>query len=139
MSNIILDNGTYSGKIIKASWKESEYQVRPNNPLGECLSVWIDVEHSGFVKRLFCDIAITDKAKLAQLMNSAGVTETAELNNKTLNLAVEKYTSKVGKVSNIVKSFSPAKPEKPSKSVKKTSTKSKVSAPFDTDEETIEF
>lgn len=135
MSNIILENGVYEGKIVKAHWRESEYQVRPNNPLGECLSLWIDIEHNGLIKRIFCDIGINDKAKIAELMESSGVSETTDLNNKKLNFAVEKYTSKVGKVSNIVRSFSPAKVERKTSAKKKN----KVDPPFDTDEHDVEF
>ena len=135
MSNIILENGTYEGKIIKAYWRESEYQIRPNNPLGECLSLWIDINHNGLIKRVFSDISIADKTRISQLMDSAGVSETPELTNKKLNLAVEKYTSKVGKVSNIVKTFLPAKLE-PKTLAKK---KSKVEAPFDTDDNHVPF
>ena len=82
MSDVILEEGIYSAKIAKAEWKESPYQVRSFNPKGECLSLWLDVNHEDDRKRLFVDIGIHDKNKLTKVMDCCGVSETTDLKGK---------------------------------------------------------
>lgn len=119
MNDIILDNGDYTAKIANAKWKESPYQIRQNNPLGECLSLWLDIQHEGDRKRIFCDVGIQEKKRLAELMDCVGVTETSDLSGRSVICVVERYTSKLGKVSNIVKSFKAIEKAKPQAAKKK--------------------
>lgn len=121
MSNILLDDGQYDGKIVHVEWKESQYQKASNNPSGECLNLWIDVEQDDNVKRLFVDIGIHKKDILSKVMDSVGVDEAKQLKGKMIRVHVVQYTSKVGKVSNIIKDY-----EKAGSKTKKVSKKGSV-------------
>ena len=111
---IIINAGKYTGKIKKAEWVQSEYSVTEYNHDGTCLSVWIDIPtKDGKTKRVFDKISITSPTKLNQLRVSAGLKpvkkgdnfDEAPLQGKSVEVEVDRYTSKAGKVSNIVKSY----------------------------------
>jgi len=111
---IIINAGKYTGKIKKVEWVKSQYSVTEYNPDGTCLSVWIDIPtKDGMTKRVFDKISITSPTKLNQLRISAGLKpvkkgdnfDEAPLQGKSIELEVDRYTSKAGKVSNIVKSY----------------------------------
>ena len=112
--DIILKRGKHTGKIAKAEFKFSQYCKNKSNPEGECLSIWTDVYSTyNERKRLFDDIPITDKLKLSELLNALELPvidnvdeiDTLEIEGKTVGVIVDVYTSKVGKVSNIVRSY----------------------------------
>ena len=112
--DIMLKPGKHTGKIAKAEFKFSQYCKNKSNPEGECLSIWTDVYNTyNERKRLFDDIPITDKLKLNELLDSLDLPTTAnvdeidtlEIEGKTVGVIVDVYTSKVGKKSNIVRSY----------------------------------
>ena len=111
---IIIEAGAYEGKIKKVEWIKSEYSVTQYNPDGVCLSVWIDISlEDGETKRVFDKISITNPSKLNELRLAAGLKSVKKgenfdekpLQGKTIELEIDRYTSKAGKVSNIVKSY----------------------------------
>lgn len=112
--DIMLKPGKYTGKIAKAEFKFSQYCKNKSNPEGECLSIWTDVYNTyNERKRLFDDIPVTDKLKLDELLDALDLPTTAnideidtlEIEGKTVGVIVDVYTSKVGKKSNIVRSY----------------------------------
>lgn len=132
---ILLEAGEYTGTIKKAEWVQSQYMVNQYNPDGDCLSVWVDVEtEDRDVKRLFDKISITNPTKLNLLRTAASLkpvrrdesfSDEKKLVGKTINIEVDEYTSKAGKVSNIIKEYSPALPAQ-----KKESMESRADVPF---------
>lgn len=119
----VINAGEYTGKIKKVEWIQSEYMINQYNPDGDCLSVWVDVEGEEFgTKRLFDKISITNPSKLNSLRTAAGLSpvkrgdnfDEKDLRGRVIEVEVDEYTSKSGKVSNIIKSYSPSLPaEKP--------------------------
>lgn len=112
--DIMLKPGKHTGKISNASFKFSQYCKNKNNPDGECLSIWTDVYNTyNERKRLFDDIPITDLLKINELMvaleldpvKSVDEVDTLQIEGKTIGVIVDVYTSKVGKKSNIVRSY----------------------------------
>ena len=111
---VIIEAGTYDGKIKKSEWIESEYQKNQYNPNGTCLSVWVDIPlDEGGTKRIFDKISITNPTKLNDLRIAAGLKPVKKgdnfdekpLEGKTIVIQVDEYTSKAGKVSNIAKAY----------------------------------
>ena len=115
-SDAILEAGEYTGKIKKCDWIQNDYMISDYNPDGNCLSVWIDVQmDDGSAKRLFDKISVTNPSKLNSLRAAASLEPVKkgdnfnekELLGKVVNVEVDEYTSKAGKVSNIVRDYSP--------------------------------
>jgi hypothetical protein len=111
--DILLDAGEYVGKIKKAEWTTSEYLINDYNKSGTCLSVWVDIDYDGEIKRIFDKISITSPTKLNALLQAVGLTSVKKgenfnekpLNGKQVYVEVDQYTSKAGKVSNIIKQY----------------------------------
>lgn len=118
MSDLIED-GMYLGKIVKAEIIDSEYMVNQYNPQGTCLNLWIDVprEDDDGTKRLFKRM---NRGEVNVLLSSIGEKAVKDLNTldpsflvkRNFVVEVQQYTSKAGKVSNIVKTLSPATDDK---------------------------
>jgi hypothetical protein len=109
--------------------------------------VWVDIPYDGQTKRIFDKISITSPTKLNELRQAVGLQpvpkggdfDESEILGKEIQLEVDRYTSKAGKVSNIVKRYIKQEPivSKPSKSKKVSSVKS---APWgDNDDEGVGF
>ena len=111
--DILLDAGEYTAKIAKAEWTTSEYLKSEYNKTGACLSVWVDIEYDGERKRIFDKISVTSPSKLNALRLAVGLKPIKKgenfnekpLNGKQIYVEVDQYTSKAGKVSNIVKQY----------------------------------
>jgi hypothetical protein len=111
--DILLDSGEYTAKISKAEWTTSEYMITDYNAKGACLSVWIDINYDGENKRIFDKISVTSPTKLNALREAVGLKPVKKgenfnekpLNGKQVYVEVEQYTSKAGKVSNIIKQY----------------------------------
>mgnify|MGYP006269638199 CR=1 FL=1 len=107
----IVNAGEYTGKVNRAEWVQSQYRKSQENPNGDSLSLWIDLElQNNKYKRVFDTISITDLLKINQARISAGLKEfrqsdVSDMENQRVLIEVERYKSKVGKVSNIVKSY----------------------------------
>ena len=118
-NDVLLEAGEYTGKIKKCDWTQSEYMVNQYNPDGDCLSVWVDVQmDDGSSKRLFDRISVTNPSRLNSLRTALSLKpikkgdnfNEKELLGKVVNIEVDEYTSKAGKVSNIIKDYSPMLP-----------------------------
>lgn len=118
-NDTVLEAGIYIGKIKKCEWVQSEYMINQYNPDGDCLSVWVDVElEDGGTKRLFDRISVTNPSKLNMLRTAVGLKpvkrnenfDETQLRGKVVNVEADEYTSKAGKVSNIIKDYLPAIP-----------------------------
>ena len=111
--DILLDAGEYVGKIKKAEWTTSPYLINDYNKNGTCLSVWVDIDYDGENKRIFDKISITSPTKLNALREAVGLKPVRKgdnfnekpLNGKQVYVEVDQYTSKAGKVSNIIKQY----------------------------------
>ena len=113
----IVNAGEYTGKVNRAEWVQSQYRKSQENPNGDSLSLWIDLElQNNKYKRVFDTISITDLLKINQARISAGLKEfrqskdltkkdVSDMENQRVLIEIERYKSKVGKVSNIVKSY----------------------------------
>jgi hypothetical protein len=118
-NDVLLEAGEYTGKIKKCDWTQSEYMINQYNPDGDCLSVWVDVQmDDGSSKRLFDRISVTNPSRLNALRTALSLKpikkgdnfNEKELLGKMINIEVDEYTSKAGKVSNIIKEYSPVLP-----------------------------
>ena len=118
-NDVLLEAGEYTGKIKKCNWTQSEYMINQYNPDGNCLSVWVDVQmDDGSSKRLFDRISVTNPSRLNALRTALSLKpikkgdnfNEKELLGKMINIEVDEYTSKAGKVSNIIKEYSPVLP-----------------------------
>ena len=111
--DILLDAGEYTAKIAKAEWTTSEYLKSEYNKTGACLSVWVDIEYDGENKRIFDKISVTSPTKLNALREAVGLKPVKKgenfnekpLNGKQVYVEIEQYTSKAGRVSNIIKQY----------------------------------
>ena len=111
--DILLDSGEYTAKISKAEWTTSEYMITDYNSKGACLSVWVDINYDGENKRIFDKISVTSPTKLNALREAVGLKPVKKgenfnekpLNGKQVYVEVEQYTSKAGRVSNIIKQY----------------------------------
>ena len=115
---IILPNGVYTFTITKAEFAADKYKVNEFNKDGMSLKLWLDTEFQGNSKRFFATIGV-DKPHIINTVVIAcilpAVKKGGSLNEQSLvdvivQAKVEQYTSKVGKVSNIVKAYLPAHP-----------------------------
>lgn len=112
--DLIIDADEYTGTIKKVEWVNSPYSITEYNQDGLCLSVWIDIPTNGNqTKRIFDKIAVTSPTKLNELRQAVGLKPVAkgedfdesEITGREIEVEVDKYTSKAGKVSNIVKRY----------------------------------
>ena len=111
--DLIIDADEYTGNIKKVEWVNSPYSVTEYNQDGLCLSVWIDIPYDGQTKRIFDKISVTSPTKLNELRQAVGLQpipkggdfNESEILGKEVELEVDRYTSKAGKVSNIVKRY----------------------------------
>jgi hypothetical protein len=113
----IVQPGEYTAKVFKAEWVQSQYRERDDNPDGDSLSLWMDLElPDSKYKRLFDTISITDLLKINQARVSAGLKpykqsknilekNVEDMEGQRIVLLVDKYNSKAGKTSNIVRSY----------------------------------
>ena len=131
---VLLEAGEYTGRVKKVEWVQSPYMVNQYNPNGDCLSVWVDVKmEDGDTKRLFDRISVTNPTRLNMLRTAANLKpvkknenfDESQIMNKEVDIEVDEYTSKAGKVSNIIKEYFPATP-----SQKRESMESSVDTPF---------
>jgi hypothetical protein len=128
--DLIIDADEYTGKIKKVEWINSPYSITEYNQEGLCLSVWIDIPYDGQTKRIFDKISVTSPTKLNELRQAVGLQpvpkgedfEESEILGREVQLEVDRYTSKAGKVSNIVKRYVKQEPV-----VSKANTSKKVS------------
>ncbi len=115
---IILPNGVYTFTITKAEFAADKYKVNEFNKDGMSLKLWLDTEFQGNSKRIFATIGV-DKPHIINTVviacNLPPLKRGGSLNEQSLMdvrvmASIEQYTSKVGKVSNIVKAYLPAHP-----------------------------
>ncbi len=115
---IILPNGVYTFTITKAEFAADKYKVNEFNKDGMSLKLWLDTEFQGNSKRIFATIGV-DKPHIINTVviacNLPAVKKGGSLNEQSLvdveiKAKISQYTSKVGKVSNIVDHYLPAHP-----------------------------
>jgi len=115
---IILPNGVYTFTITKAEFAADKYKVNEHNKDGMSLKLWLDTEFQGNSKRIFETIGV-DKPHIINTVviacNLPAVKKGGSLNEQSLvdveiKAKISQYTSKVGKVSNIVDHYLPAHP-----------------------------
>jgi len=115
---IILPNGIYTFTITKAEFAADKYKVNEFNKDGMSLKLWLDTEFQGNSKRIFATIGV-DKPHIINTVviacNLPAVKKGGSLNEQSLvdveiKAKISQYTSKVGKVSNIVDHYLPAHP-----------------------------
>ncbi len=113
---IILPNGVYTFTITKAEFAADKYKVNEHNKDGMSLKMWLDTEFEGNRKRIFATIGVDKPWEINTVLiacNLPPVKKGGSLNEQSLvdvriMASIEQYTSKVGKVSNIVKAYLPA-------------------------------
>jgi len=148
--HLIIDADEYTGNVKKVEWVNSPYAITEYNQDGLCLSVWIDIPYDGQTKRIFDKISVTSPTKLNELRQAVGLQpvlkggdfEESEILGKEIQLEVDRYTSKAGRVSNIVKRYIKQEPivSKPSKVSKSKKVSDVKSAPWgDDDAEGVGF
>jgi len=113
----IVQPGEYTAKVFKAEWVQSQYRERDDNPDGDSLSLWMDLElPNSKYKRVFDTISVTDLLRINQARVSAGLKpykqsknildkDVEDMEGQRILLLVDKYKSKAGKTSNIVRSY----------------------------------
>jgi hypothetical protein len=116
---IILPNGVYTFTITKAEFAPDQYQVDKDfNKDGMSLKMWLNTDFQGHDKRVFATIGIHKPHIINTVIlacNLPPLKRGGSLNEQSLvdvivQAKIEQYTSKVGKVSNIVKAYLPAHP-----------------------------
>ena len=115
---IILPNGVYTFTITKAEFAPDKYKVNEFNKDGMSLKLWLDTEFQGNNKRIFATIGVHEPhiintvviaCNLPPLKRGGSLNEQSLMDVRVM-ASIEQYTSKVGKVSNIVKAYLPAHP-----------------------------
>ena len=115
---IILPKGVYTFKITKAEFAADQYKKNEFNKDGMSLKLWLDTEFQGSNKRIFATIGVDKPHEINTVViacNLPPVKKGGSLNEQSLvdaeiKASIDQYTSKVGKVSNIVKAYLPAHP-----------------------------
>jgi hypothetical protein len=115
---IILPNGVYTFTITKAEFAPDKYKINEFNKDGMSLKLWLDTEFQGNNKRIFATIGVDKPHDINEVVvacNLPSLKRGGSLNEQSLvdvkiSALIQQYTSKVGKISNIVKSFKPAHP-----------------------------
>ena len=115
---IILPNGVYTFTITKAEFAADKYKINEFNKDGMSLKLWLDTEFQGNNKRIFATIGVHEPhiintvviaCNLPPLKRGGSLNEQSLMDVRVM-ASIEQYTSKVGKVSNIVKAYLPAHP-----------------------------
>jgi hypothetical protein len=115
---IILPKGVYTFKITKAEFAPDQYKKNEFNKDGMSLKLWLDTEFQGNNKRIFATIGVHEPhiintvvlaCNLPPLKRGGSLNENS-LMDVSIMASIDQYTSKVGKVSNIVKAYLPAHP-----------------------------
>ena len=116
---VILPKGVYTFKITKAEFAADQYKKNHEfNKDGMSLKLWLDTEFQGNNKRIFATIGVHEPhiintvviaCNLPPLKRGGSLNEQSLVDVKIM-ASIEQYTSKVGKVSNIVKAYLPAHP-----------------------------
>ena len=110
--DLIIDADEYTGTIKKVEWVNSPYSITEYNQDGLCLSVWIDIPTNvSQTKRIFDKIAVTSPTKLNELRQAVGLKPVAkgedfdesEITGLQVEVEIDKYTSKAGKVKRYIK------------------------------------
>jgi hypothetical protein len=92
--------------------------VNEHNKDGMSLKLWLDTEFQGNNKRIFATIGVHEPhiintvviaCNLPPLKRGGSLNEQSLMDVRVM-ASIEQYTSKVGKVSNIVKAYLPAHP-----------------------------
>ena len=115
---IILPNGVYTFTITKAEFAADKYKINEFNKDGMSLKLWLDTEFQGNSKRIFATIGVDKPHQINTVVIACGlppVKKGGSLNEQSLvdvivQAKISQYTSKVGKVSNIVDHYLPAHP-----------------------------
>ena len=115
---IILPNGVYTFTITKAEFAADKYKINEFNKDGMSLKLWLDTEFQGNSKRIFATIGVDKPHEINTVViacNLPPVKKGGSLNEQSLvdvivQAKISQYTSKVGKVSNIVDHYLPAHP-----------------------------
>ena len=115
---IILPNGVYTFTISKAEFAADKYKINEFNKDGMSLKLWLDTEFQGNSKRIFATIGVDKPHEINTVViacNLPPVKKGGSLNEQSLvdvivQAKISQYTSKVGKVSNIVDHYLPAHP-----------------------------
>ena len=115
---IILPKGVYTFKITKAEFAADQYKKNEFNKDGMSLKLWLDTEFQGNNKRIFATIGVHEPHIINTVViacNLPPLKRGGSLNEQSLMdveimASIEQYTSKIGKVSNIVKAYLPAHP-----------------------------
>ena len=115
---IILPKGVYTFTITKAEFAADQYKKNEFNKDGMSLKLWLDTEFQGNNKRIFATIGVHEPHIINTVViacNLPPLKRGGSLNEQSLMdveimASIEQYTSKVGKVSNIVKAYLPAHP-----------------------------
>jgi len=115
---IILPKGVYTFTITKAEFAPDQYKKNEFNKDGMSLKLWLDTEFQGNNKRIFATIGVHEPhiintvviaCNLPPLKRGGSLNEQSLMDVRVM-ASIEQYTSKVGKVSNIVKAYLPAHP-----------------------------
>ena len=115
---VILPKGVYTFKISKAEFAADQYKKNEFNKDGMSLKLWLDTEFQGNNKRIFATIGV-DKPWIINTVviacNLPAVKKGGSLNEQSLvdveiKASISQYTSKVGKISNIVDHYLAAHP-----------------------------
>ncbi|NDG64484.1 MAG: hypothetical protein EBY29_13625, partial [Planctomycetes bacterium] len=116
---IILPKGVYTFTITKAEFAPDQYQVDKDfNKDGMSLKMWLNTDFQGHNKRVFATIGIHKPHIINTVIlacNLPPLKRGGSLNEQSLvdveiKAKISQYTSKVGKVSNIVDHYLPAHP-----------------------------
>jgi hypothetical protein len=67
-----LPHGEHTGTIERVN-EQPGWRVDDRNPSGDCLSIWIDVDHGGHRHRIFHTVASNWTRRLIEIANCAGV------------------------------------------------------------------
>ena len=116
---VILPKGVYTFKITKAEFAPDQYQVDKDfNKDGMSLKMWLNTDFQGHDKRVFATIGIHKPHIINTVIlacNLPPLKRGGSLNEQSLvdveiRASIRQYTSKVGKISNIVDHYLPAHP-----------------------------
>ena len=113
----IVQPGEYTAKISKAEWVENQYRETKDNQNGDSLSLWMDLElDDKKYKRVFDTISVIDLLRINEVRISAGLKpfkpsknlinqDLYDMEGQRVLILVDRYKSKIGKISNIVRSY----------------------------------
>ena len=116
---VILPKGVYTFKITTAEFAPDQYQVDKDfNKDGMSLKMWLNTDFQGHDKRVFATIGIHKPHIINTVIlacNLPPLKRGGSLNEQSLvdveiRASIRQYTSKVGKISNIVDHYLPAHP-----------------------------